>query len=277
MRLIYLILSLILIINSSHSQADNTSHLNHNKFDSLLQLYVDDNGLVNYSAIKANSKLLDDYLAQLKNIDAEAFKKWDRKEQMAFWINAYNAITIAGIVRNYPIQYGNVINRMRFPKNSIRQISGFWDTVFIKVMNNDITLNQIEHEILRKRYRDPKIHMALVCAALGCPNLENKAFTAENLDKQLHQASRHFINNPNKVRLDQKENKLYVSSIFDWYKDDFIPVPESKNRFKKFDKGIRGIIEFLVKFLPRDQTEFIIQNTPGIEFLDYDWTLNEQK
>ncbi|UCF64354.1 MAG: DUF547 domain-containing protein [bacterium] len=153
---------------------------NHQPFDSLLQTYVNEQGLVEYKAIKEQHDLLGKYLDLLEKVDPLKFENWSKAEKLAFWINAYNAITIEGIIRHYPIDYGNLVSRVRFPKNSIRQIGGFWDHVFIKVMGRDITLNQIEHEILREKFKEPRIHAVLVCAAIGCPLLENRAFFPEN-------------------------------------------------------------------------------------------------
>ena len=200
----------------------------------------------------------------------------NNEKKMAFWINAYNAITIAGILENYPIEYGNLISRARFPKNSIRQIGGFWDKVFIQVMNQDITLNEIEHEILRKKFPDPRIHAVLVCAAIGCPLLENRAFYPETLDTRLDEANRNFIHNPDKVKLDRKKNVLYLSSIMDWYKQDYPVNSKDDELFQHYSRDIRGVLEFVLKFISDEKKEFILANYPEIKFLDYDWTLNEQ-
>lgn len=106
--------------------------------------------------------------------------------------------------------------KRRFPQSSIRQISKFWDTPFVRIMGKEITLNEIEHEILRKKFADPRIHFALVCASIGCPVLEDHAFLPDNLDVQLDDAAKDFITNSNKVRLDKSRKKLFLSAIFDW-------------------------------------------------------------
>jgi len=268
-QIMFFFLSLI----SSSVLAQNS--FNHQTFDSVLQNYVDKQGRVNYQAIK-QERLLGRYLDQLKNVESREFETWSEKEKMAFWINAYNAVTLAGIIKNYPIEYGNLIARARFPKNSIRQIGGFWDTVFIQIMNQDISLNEIEHEILRKKYQDPRIHAVLVCAAIGCPILENRAFYPEDLDDRLDEANRHFINNPDKVKLDKDKNILYLSSIMDWYKQDYL-LSSSENKFyEHYPEDIRGVIEFVLGYVEDEKKEFILANHPKVKFLDYDWTLNEQ-
>ncbi|MCI0515861.1 DUF547 domain-containing protein [candidate division KSB1 bacterium] len=257
------------------SSASSLRAFDHSGFDSLLQKHVAD-GLVNYRALKADLLPLQKYLQQLEQVNPGDFKNWPLEEQMAFWVNAYNAITIEGIVRNYPIQWGSLLARARFPKNSIRQISGFWDAVFIKVMGRELTLNQIEHEILRKQFKDPRIHFVIVCASIGCPDLESRAFVAKDLDQRLDDATRNFITNPGKARLDRKENVLYLSSIFDWYKEDFKASNEAEKQYRNYSKAERGLIEFVIEYVPETDREYIIQNQPKIKYLDYDWSLNEQ-
>ena len=271
-----IILLLLWLIPAAVNSQVTTGTFDHQPYDSLLKKYVGKNGLVDYRGIKNNPGLLDQYLKQLEQLDPAVFEGWQRPQKMAFWINAYNAITIAGIVENYPIEYGNLIARARFPKNSIRQIGGFWDNVFVRVMGQDITLNQIEHEILRKKYEDPRIHAVLVCAAIGCPLLEDRAFFPQNLDARLEKANRDFINNPEKVTLDTLNNLLYLSSIFDWYKEDYPVSPESNQSLKNLDEDLRGVVEFILRYIDDSEAEFIRQNSPQIKFLDYDWTLNDQ-
>lgn len=250
-------------------------NFDHSPYDSLLQKYVE-KGMVNYKAIHKDQALLFTYLRQLEQIDPEEFGTWPGDEQKTFWINAYNAITIEGILRNYPIQPGGFFARMRFPRNSIRQIGGFWDTIFIKVMGKEISLDHIEHDILRKEFQDPRIHFVLVCASIGCPVLKNRAFTHEHIDEELEQATYDFINNPDKVRLDKERNELYLSSIFDWYREDFPASDEARETFQNYSNKKRGIVAFVTVYLPEDDRAYIISNRPKIKFLDYDWSLNEQ-
>lgn len=246
----------------------------HIGFDSLLSRHVTQ-GLVNYAALKTNPAVLADYLQSLSTLSEETFNSWTSDEQKAFWINAYNAVTLEGILRNYPIEYGGLVARARFPKSSIRQIRKFWDTGFIQIMGKDITLNEIEHEILRKQFNDPRIHFVLVCASLGCPLLEGCAFFAESLDERLHQASSTFINNPDKVRLDRKAGKLLLSSIFKWYAEDFDTSSETNSAFSDYSKTDRGVLAFVAGYLSAQDRTFLEKYRVKIDYLDYDWSLNE--
>lgn len=248
----------------------------YSKYDQILQQNVN-NGLVNYKNLKSDQHQLTGFLQQTSRVDAKVFSSWPTNEKKAFWINSYNAITIYGILQNYPIQWGGFMARRRFPQSSIRQISKFWDTPFVKIMGKDITLNQIEHEILRKKFADPRIHFALVCASIGCPSLENHAFLPDNLDARLDDAAKAFITNPDKVRLDKSRKKLFLSAIFDWYKKDFKASAKAQQNFSKYGDKDRGVIEFVVRYLPESDGAFILQNQPKIKYLKYDWSLNEQK
>jgi len=248
----------------------------YSKYDQILQNNVN-NGLVNYKNLKSDRKQLTEFLNATGTVDEKDFLSWSKDERKAFWINVYNAVTIEGILRNYPIQWGRFMAKRRFPQSSIRQISKFWDTPFVKVMGKDITLNQIEHEILRKKFADPRIHFVLVCASIGCPVLDNHAFLPDNLDARLDDAAKAFILNPAKVRLDKAEKKLYLSSIFDWYKKDFKASRKAQSELTKYGDKDRGVIRFIVRYLPESDRAFILQNQPKIKYLSYDWTLNEQK
>jgi len=272
----FILINIMIIILPFVSASERVQAFDHALFDSLLQKYVA-RGLVDYQALKANPVLMANYLKQLEQVDSQDFENWQREEKIVFWINAYNAITIEGILRNYPIEWGGVFSRIRFPQNSIRQIGDFWDTVFIKVMGRDLTLNQIEHEILRKQFDDPRIHFAIVCASIGCPVLESRAFFTEGLEQRLDQSARNFINDPEKVRLDKEKNILYLSSILDWYKEDFIASDDVEKYISQYDKKERGVIEIIIKLLPEEKRNYIKEHQPEIEYLDYDWSLNEQK
>jgi hypothetical protein len=248
----------------------------HADYDSLLQQYVQ-NGRVDYQGLKADHLRLANYLRRISDVDPEEFGKWPPDEQKAFWINSYNAITIEGIIRHYPIQYGGLIARARFAKNSIRQIDDFWKKVFIPVMSKDLSLDDIEHQILRPTFDDPRIHFVLVCAAIGCPRLSSRAYRPEALNEQLDRAAHDFISNPEKVRLDQKNNKLYLSSILDWYHGDFKPsAGRAAAGAAEYDSKYQGVVEFVAAYMSERDRNYIREHQPEIEFMDYDWTLNDK-
>lgn len=179
---------------------------NHAAFNAMLQKYVSNSGVVNYSAWKAEKAALDAYVQLLgKN---EPKSDWSRSEKMAYWINLYNAATISLIMDNFPLK-------------SIMDLDGgkVWDRKWIKVGTNTYSLNQIEHDILRPRFKDARIHFAVNCAAQSCPPIYNKAFTAANLNSSLTNLTRKFIRNTKFNQI--SASNLVLSNIFNWYQSDF--------------------------------------------------------
>ena len=220
-------------------------YFDHSLYGEVLRKFVDD-GKVDYATLKNNPSALDKYLKAVAEIDNDALNSMPRNEKIAFYLNVYNALTLKVIVDYYPIK-------------SIKDIPGAWDKIKFNVAGRKLTLNQIEHRILRREFKEPRIHFALVCASKGCPKLAEAPFSSESLDKQLDREASKFINDKTKVRLDKSIRTLYISSIFKWFNEDF-----------------GDIIKFISKYLPRDDAEFIKKAKPKIKYLNYDWSLNEK-
>ena len=178
----------------------------HTPWDRLLQKHVSTQGNVNYEAFKKDQTALDVYLASISKTKPET--DWSQNEAMAYWINAYNAYTVKLMLNNYPLK-------------SILSVNGgkAWDLKFIEIKGQKYSLNNIEHDILRKKYADPRIHFAVNCASISCPKLFNTAFFAEGLESKLEKAAKEFINNSSKNLV--TPNNAEISKLFDWYKDDF--------------------------------------------------------
>lgn len=209
----------------------------HGLWNDLLTAHVSATGRVDYRTLKAAEGRVDEYLATLKAYPPKP--SWSRNETMAYWINAYNAFTVKLILKNYPT-------------TSIKRIDGGnpWDTKWIALAGSTYSLNQIENDILRRQYGDARIHFAVNCAALSCPPLHNRAFTAKNLNTTLAQLTRKFINNKAFNQLGERE--VRVSPIFDWYKSDF-----------------GNLIGFLAQ-----HSDVPIAEDAAIQYNEYDWGLN---
>ena len=243
-----LILSIALISNSIDihktelnrpiSEIVIVENFNHSDWNILLQKHVSERGNVNYKAFKKEELKLTSYLNSLSsNYPSET---WSNDEKMAYWINAYNAFTIQLIIENYPI-------------SSIKDIKNPWGIEFIKLGDKTFSLNDIEHEILRKM-NDPRIHFGIVCASVSCPKLENTAFEASNLDSKLDSATKEFLADP--MRNNLTENSIEISKIFKWFYKDF--------------KNEGSLIDFLNKY-----AEITISQNAKKSYKDYDWNLNE--
>ena len=213
-------------------------------FDSLLQKNVDKAGRVDYQSLKNNETLLDNYLAYIQN--NEPTKDWSSNKKKAFWINTYNAYTIKIILNNYPLK-------------SIRDIKidgkTAWKIPFVKVGQKRYTLDQIEHEILRKKFNDPRIHVGINCASVSCPRLWNFAFTEDNIASSLDNLMKVFINDTTRNKI--SKNNVALSEIFNWFSKDFI-----KNG---------TIINYLNTY-----AAIKISEKASIKYLTYDWSLNKK-
>ena len=237
--------------------ADSSVIVDHADWNLILQRYVDashPSGInrFNYTGvIPKDRQVLRDYLQKMQNIEVSGLK---RDEQKAFWINLYNALTVDVILDHYPVK-------------SIRDIdispgifsNGPWDAKLLEIEGEKVSLNDIEHRILRPIWQDNRVHYAVNCASLGCPNLQPLSFTTQNLDMLLDKAARDFINHPRGVSF--INNKLEVSSIYFWFQEDF---GASEN----------GIIQHLRKYLAPENLKKLDLVKKKIR-QQYVWSLNE--
>ena len=229
------------------SIASSGTAVDNGLYGELLKKYVRD-GKVDYAGFKTEEAKLDRYLKILENVDPGILS---RNEQFAFYINAYNAWTIKLILSGYP------------GVTSIKDLGSLlkspWKKKIVRIDGKVITLDHVEHEILRPRYKDPRVHFAINCAAKSCPPLRPEPFNGNILDRQLDDSTRSFINNPQSYRLDDSE--LYVSRIFKWFSEDF-----NEDIFGFFLKYATGNLKKELK----SKSERIV-----VKYLGYDWSLNE--
>ncbi|HKI79936.1 MAG TPA: DUF547 domain-containing protein [Ignavibacteriaceae bacterium] len=233
---------------------------NNNLFNSLLRDFVK-NGKVNYAGMK-DDKRLDKYIASIENTDPDKLSTGDSK--FAFWINVYNAFTLKLVCTNYPIKS---ISDLNSGGKLIDKLPGktVWDKKFISINKKDYSLNDIENNILRKKFDEPRVHFALVCASVSCPLLMQEAFSGEKLNSQLDQQARLFLNDTTKNSFNLNSRIAYISQIFNWFRKDF-----GKNDIE--------ILNYISQFLPDDTAKDIIENAQKwtIKYKNYDWRLNKQ-
>jgi hypothetical protein len=241
-----------------------------------LSAHVDGQGIVNYPELKADRKGLDAFVSSLAALDPELFGKWSDKEKIAFWINAYNALTLRIIIDNYPIK-ASFFSALRFPQNSIRQIKGVWDEIQFPVMGRNLTLDNIEHDTLRSQFGEPRIHLALVCAALGCPPLRNEPYIPAKLESQLGDQARRFFKDPRKFRVDREDGRIYLSSIFKWFGGDFVKAYGSDKRFPGKGETERAVLNFSSNYVDQDVKSYLETGGYSLSYLPYDWSLNEKQ
>ena len=215
---------------------------------------------VDYDGMASDQAALDDYLARLSAVDNATFKGFSDAEKLAFLINAYNAFTV------------KLILKQDSRPDSIRDIgsifSGPWSQRFFTLLGEERTLDELEHQMIRGNpaLMDPRIHFAVNCASVGCPALRPEAYTGEWLDAQLADSTRRFLSDRRRNRYDAEAGVLRVSSIFDWYQEDF-------------EDSAGGLGDYLLQYadalaLPAEARRNLEAGDLPVRFLDYDWSLN---
>jgi hypothetical protein len=244
----------ILLITIGHPQAARAADFDHSKFDQILKTYVDHQGRVDYNGI-AGDEAFHEYIASLENAKADSLS---RDGQLAFWINAYNAVTIDKVIKWKP-------------KKSVREtfVPGVWTgTKFFTsrehtVAGQRLSQDDIEHEILRKRFKDPRIHFAVICASSGCPRLPQVAYTAENVQARLEEETRMYLHSERGLQIDYVENTIMLSKLFDWFAGDF----ESKSG---------SVTNFIKPYLDEKAMAFL-DRMPKMSYISYNWALNAKE
>ncbi len=239
----------------SSGDRPSLAEVDHSIFDRLLQTYVDEKGLVAYAQWKSNDQdlqALDEYLARAGCVDLG--KPAAKPAQIAYWINVYNAVTLKGILREYPTS--------SIRNHTARLGYNIWKDLLIWVDGRQFSLDNMEHAILRKM-GEPRIHLALVCASRGCPPLWNRAYSAEGLDSQLTANGQRFLSRPENFQADGRSRQVSLSRIFEWYGTDFAPSPAAQ-------------LQAISPMLPAG-AEWVAEPGVRVRYLDYDWSLNDQR
>lgn len=253
-----------------------TTTLNTSPYDAILREFVDADGMVDYKRLQQNRGPLDAFIALLGEVDPAIYAAWPEGDRMAFLFNAYNAITLQRIIDHYPIKRGGMVSALRFPENSIRQIDGVWNRLTTRVLGRNMTLDHIEHEILRRDFQEPRLHAALVCAAVGCPPLRAEAYTGTRLNEQLDDQSRRFLAAPHRFRINRERNTVLLSPILKWYGGDFTGIYNVPAIISGQPRDIAAVLEYASRHVAHEDAEFIRAGGYRVEFLDYDWSLNER-
>lgn len=227
--------------------------ITHEEWTKLVKKHVNAAGLVDYKGFIKDKAELQTYLDKLTaNPPGE---NWSREDKIAYWLNAYNAFTVKLIIDHYPLKSIKDLG----PKHQVIFINTPWDKKFFTIGHSTMTLNRIEHRILRKIYKEPRIHFALNCASLSCPKLRREAYEGSKLDEQLTDQAKQFMRDPSRNKVDAQKPEL--SAIFSFYGKDM-----------RTWSGGKTLIEYINQYSPVQ-----IKADANIEYLDYNWELNEQK
>lgn len=244
-------LLLFFLAFSCTEEEKTASKPDHSSWDELLRSHVDPDGHVDYVGFVNDSSRLRAYLDNLSSNPPDE-KNWSEEEKLSYWINTYNAATVYLVVQHYPVQTIKEIG----PKIDGMFENTVWDHPFISIGKHKYDLNTLEHDFIRKDFKDPRAHFAIVCATRSCPPLRAEAYLPEKLDKQLSDQTKRFINDPSKNFI--SDNMVQLSLIFEWYQGDF--------------KNKNGLIGFLNEY--SDQP---IDPDAEVNYLEFNWDLNSSR
>ncbi|MBL7978998.1 MAG: DUF547 domain-containing protein [Bacteroidetes Order II. Incertae sedis bacterium] len=233
-------------------------HFEHGDFTEVLQKYVDEEGMVDYAALKTDRGRLDAYLIRLAQNDPDRLPELER---LAYWINVYNAFTLKLVLENYPVR-----SILRITPLPIPGKTSAWDLESVTVGGKRFTLTAVEHEIIRKEFKEPRIHFALVCAAMSCPKLRREAYEGIRLDEQLTDQAVVFLAEKHKNDLNPTADTIRLSKIFSWFASDF-------------EQGGQTVQQYLSRFFPYEDLlrTKLEKNAFKIRYTDYNWGLNRKK
>jgi uncharacterized protein DUF547 len=236
--------------------------------DEVLDLYVRD-GLVYYKALKGDRRLLDGYVSALGGVSLASA---GRAEQMAFWLNAYNALVLRTVIDNYP----TAKRSNEYPARSIRQIPGAFETMKHQVAGRSLTLDQIEQTVL-PGFSDPRLFLALGRGAVGSGRLRSEAFDPETIEKQLGEAAGECATHAQCLVIDRSANKMAVSSVFSWRSKEFASAYADKAppSFSMRSPIERAVLAFVEPRLTAIEKDFLSKNDFKVEFSTFDWSLND--
>lgn len=231
-----------LIVGIAYASSAQSINDFFNKTDEFLNKNILNNA-VDYSRISENKGEIN---ALINTINSISLSGKSDDEKKAFYINAYNLLVIKSIVENYPV-------------SSPMDIPGFFDKKKHQVAGEALTLNELENDKIRKEFKDSRIHFALVCAAKGCPVIVNYAYVPDKLDQQLNNKTKKAINDPEFTKINKGANKILLSEIFNWYKEDFT-------------RETGSLMEYVRKYYGKD-----LDGNFEIDFYEYNWQLNDLK
>lgn len=259
---------------SEHVLVETPQTFSHEDFDGVLHRFVDEQGRVDYPALKRDTRDLERYYLLLSTYSPDSHPDLFPTEQskLAYWLNAYNATVIKTVVTYYPITgVGDIRPPWLF--FFLPQKSGFFLFQRVTFGGKTTSLYFLEHRVIRKRFADPRVHFALNCASGGCPRLPRQAFTAEHLDEQLDHEARKFLAEERNFTIDHEGKTVSLSSIFDWYESDFLTWLQ-----RTFPARKATLLDYVALYVSTEKAKELQRAASyDIGFIPYDWRLNDQR
>ncbi len=255
----------------------------HDKCADILKNHVDDKGMVDYKILDRKKLELKNLLDEFNNLDPNVYNSWPKEDKIAFWINAYNIQMLRIITDNYPIE-STRFHRLIWPPNSIRHIqprseirASKWNKYKFLVMGEQFTLAEIEQRFFRKEFDEPRVFFAVSHASRSGPPLRNEPYYGCKLYEQLDNQTKRFLSNPLAFRIDRKEQMVRLSAIFQptWYGKEFIHKYGTDKGFKDHPPTVRAVLNFITNYISPNDVSFLEVGSYSVEYIKYDWRLNE--
>jgi len=249
----------------------------HDKCAPILKTFVNANGTVNYNGLTRKKPNLKALLDEFNKLDPNVYESWPREDKIAFWINAYNIKMLDIIVNNYPIKPLSRFHSVIWGAKSVRHIQGKWTKFKFMVMDEVFTLLEIDKRFFRNEFDEPRILFALTRASLSSPPLRNEPYSGDMLDKQLDDQAKKFFSSPLAFRIDKKKGRVYLSALFQKseYGKMFVARYGIDRKFKGKEPETRAVLNFITNFVSEDVKSYLELGNYTVQFIGYNWTIND--
>jgi hypothetical protein len=241
----------------------------------ILSTYVNDKGLVDYKTLRRKRLALIGVLGEYAKLDPNEYRSWTDSDKLAFWINAHNMCIIKAVIDNYPIQPSR-FKVIFYPPNSVMQVSDFWDKAAYRIMGENYSLNEIENKIIRGQFSEPRVCFAISYASLGCAPLRREPYYGRNLGEQLDEQAANYLASDKGMTIDRDQGIVGLSAIFEWYGKEFAAKYAPDSQFSDKPGPQASELTYIMKHIPRKDSDWLLRKNFSIRYIRYDWTLNEQ-
>jgi hypothetical protein len=249
----------------------------HNQCAEILKTYVDDTGTVDYAALRRKRLDLRALLRKFDNFDPNEYQAWPKEDKIAFWINVYNLQKLSIVADNYPIRPSSRILSIYWGPRSIRHIEREITRYKFLVMDEEFTFARVDKRFFCSTFNDPRVFFALTSACLSSPPLRNEPYYGYKLNKQLDDQVRKFLSSPLAFKIDRDKNKIYLSALFQMssYGGEFTDKYAIDRKFKDHPPATRAILNFICHYVSPHDVSFLEVGSYAIEYMRYDWTIND--
>jgi len=248
----------------------------HDKCADILNNFVDEDGMVDYRALRRKRLELKKLLDEFDELDPNEYNSWPKEDKIAFWINAYNIQMLNIMVDNYPIDASRILSLFWGPY-SIRHIKGIWTDYKFMVMDEEFTLRQIQQRFFHKEFDEPMVYFALCYASLSSPPLRNEPYYGYKLSQQLEDQTGRFLSSGRSLKIDRDKQAVYLSAILQstWHGQEFIDKFGTDKKFKDQQPATRAVLNFITPYITPQDVDFLEVENYSVQYMKYDWTLND--